>query len=469
MFSLAITILNVSVLISTIGLQEGAPRCIAYARGLSDAPKAHSLVAVSFQASLLTSICMSIIIFAAAHLLSTAVFDEPDLSYPLKIVALGIPFFTLIDVLTSVFRGYDDLRPRVYFREILRNVSFTIFLLPVIFMKPSFDIVFYAYLGSIIVTVVSLAFHTARTAPFPIRIVARISRTPDVKELILFSLPLFGMAFLGFIIGWIDTIMLGIFKNVTDVGLYNGAHTIAVLIIMPLTALNLIYLPVASRMHAQGLTPEIRRGFSVVTKWLCLATAPILLILVLFPGTVLSSLFGASYETAADAFRILMLGYFARNLFGPGDALMIALGEVRFVMWSTLVAATVNVLLNLALIPPMGIEGAAIASAVALVTVRIMLGWRLYVLIKANPFSPNLLKTIALSSVIVLVARFALGGLAINWWHLPIVLISCYCLFGIVLTLTRSFDEEDISMLLAMEDRTGINASFVKRLLRRFV
>jgi hypothetical protein len=34
---------------------------------------------------------------------------------------------------------------------------------------------------------------------------------------------------------------------------------------------------------------------------------------------------------------------------------------------------------------------------------------------------------------------------------------------------TRSFDEEDIALLLAIEKRVGVNTRFIKRFLRRFV
>lgn len=469
-FSLAIVILNASTLIATLGLQEGSPRCIAYARGSGDTRKVHGLISVSVQISLVASIFLGIIFFIAADLISTRVFDEPELSYPLKIFALGIPFYTLIDVSTSVFRGFDDLRPRAYFREILRNTSFTIFLIPVILLKPSFDSVFYAFLGSIIITSIAIVVYAAKGTLFPIAVVARTIKTIDAKELLLFSMPLFGMSFLGFIISWIDTVMLGIFKNTTDVGLYGAAHTIAILIVMPITAINLIYLPVASNMYAQGLTLEIKRGFAVITKWLCSATTPALLIVVLFPETILSTLFGDSYAIADNALRILVLGYFVRNLFGPSDALMIALGEVHFVMWSTLVAAFMNISLNLILIPPFGIEGAAIAAAVALVSARIMLCCKLYSLIKAHPFTSNLWKPIAISCVIVVIAKLALENLFVaEWWTLPILLVIYYCLYVTVMTVTKSFDKEDITMLLAIEAKTGVNVSFLKRFFSRFI
>jgi O-antigen/teichoic acid export membrane protein len=77
---------------------------------------------------------------------------------------------------------------------------------------------------------------------------------------------------------------------------------------------------------------------------------------------VLGFLFGANYAPAATALRILSIGFIISNFMGPNGATLIVMGEVRFVMWATLTTALLNIGLNIALIPPFGIEGTAIAS-----------------------------------------------------------------------------------------------------------
>jgi hypothetical protein len=46
------------------------------------------------------------------------------------------------------------------------------------------------------------------------------------------------------------------------------------------------------------------------------------------------------------------------------------------------------------------------------------------------------------------------------------IFLFAYCL---LLLLTRSFDREDIEMILAIEKKTGVDAEPIKRLLRRFI
>ena len=275
---------------------------------------------------------------------------------------------------------------------------------------------------------------------------------------------------LGLVIGSADTLILGGLRSSVDVGLYNAARPLVDVIAAPLPAFGLIYVPVASGLYAQGSMLELRRNFSLLTKWLVSATLPLFLILFLFPETVLSFLFGASYTSAATALRILSLGLIINNFFGPNGATLIVMGEVRFIVRVYIAAAVLIVGLNFALIPPLGIAGPAIAYATGINVVALAYGWKLYSLAKAQPLSKNLLKPTLASLALVFLFQFIFRNfVTVTWWMLPLLFILYYAIYGLAILLTKSFDNEDIAMLLAIEKRAGMNLSFVKRILRRFL
>jgi O-antigen/teichoic acid export membrane protein len=469
-FSLALAILNICAVIATLGLQQGATRSIAYARGGNDSERVQKLIPASVQFGLIAGISLGIIVFLTSDILAVKIFHDIALGFPLKIFALGIPFFTLLNVFVSIFRGFDDIKPTVYFQEILRNLLFPLLLLPVIFLDLPFTGVFYALLASLVISCVALIAYTVKRLPFAIGFRTRLSASPVARELLLFSLPLLGVAMLQLVIHWTDTLMLGGLKSSADVGLYNAAHPLAQFISAPLAAMLLIYMPVASGLYAQGSMPEMRRNFSILTKWLCSITLPLFLILFMFPDTILGFLFGASYAPAATALRILSIGFIINNFLGPNGATLIAMGEARFIMWATLATAVLNVGLNVVLIPPFGIEGAAIASVAAITSINLIRCRKLYSLTRAQPLSKNLLKPTLSSLALVFLFQFIFGKLVtVAWWMLPLLFILYYGIYGLAILLTKSFDKEDISMLLALEKRAGVNLSFIKRILRRFL
>jgi O-antigen/teichoic acid export membrane protein len=469
-YSLGLVILGICATIATLGLQVGASRSIAYARGKNDSEKVRKLIPASIQLSLIAGISLGIIVFFTSDIIAVKIFHDASLGLPLKIFALGIPISALINVFISIFQGFDDTKPTAYFQYILRSLLFPLLLLPVIFLKLRFTGVYYAYLASLVISSVVLMVYAVRRLPFPIGFRTRISANPAARGLLLFSLPLLGATMCALIISSADTLILGGLKGSAHVGLYNAARPLADIIPAPLAALGVIYLPVASGLYAQGSIPEMRRIFSVLTKWLVSATLPVFLISFLFPETVISFLFGASYTSAATALRILSLGVMISNFSGLSGLTLAAMGQVRFMMWVYLAVALLNVGLNLALIPALGIEGAAIAYAAAINVLPLTYCWKVYRLAKALPLSKNLLKPALASVALVFLFQFIFRNLVtVSWWMLPLLFILYYGIYGLAILLTKSFDEEDIAMLLAIEKRAGMNLSFVKKTLSRFL
>ena len=469
-FSLAFAILNICAIISAVGLQNGASRSIAYARGKNESEKIQGFISASIWLALAGGLIMCLILFLTSKAIAENILHEPALTSPLRIFSIAIPFFTLIIVFTAIFLGFGLVQAKVYFHDILRNVLFPLLLLGVILLNLSFNGVFYAYTLSLVLPCLLLIIYAHKHIPLSIRFTAKPAANPVAKELLIFSLPLLGVAMLGMIIAWTDTLMLGYFQSSVEVGLYNAANPVAQLLSSPLGALLVVYMPVTSDLYAKGLMPELRRNFSTLTKWLCSLTLPLFLILFLFPDTVLNFLFGANYIFATNTLRILSLGFIINNFLGPNGATLIAMGESRFMMWATLAIAVVNVGLNIILIPPLGIAGAAVASVGAITSINLMRCWKLYSLCKAKPLNKNVIKpTLASLGLIFIIYYIFRDFFTIAPFMLPLLFIFFYIIYGSAILFTRSFDQEDIAMLLLIEKKTGIDATAMKRILRRFL
>jgi len=469
-FSLALVILNFAMLIASLGLRQGTTRYIAYLRGKDDATKVRATISASLKLATTASIIICLVLFFAAAPIAKSVFHTPDLVLPIRIFAVAIPFLTLINILAAVHRGFNRVEPQLYFQYITLNATFLIFLTIVSASNLPFTSVFYAYLTALIITFISMAIYTTRKLPREISLTTTQNPPPITKELLLFSLPLMGSTMLHMVVVWTDTLMLGYFKTTEVVGLYNAAYPLAQFIAEPLAALLLIYTPIATILYSQNLMTELRRNYTVVTKWLISLTLPIFLIVCLYPGAVLNLFFGSKYIAAANALQILSLGFIIANLLGPNGATLIALGHPRFIMWTNLAAAIMNIILNAIFIPPLGMVGAAMTSAVSIAFVNIVRSIRLYSVCKAQPFSKNLLKPLIISVLLAFVIQ-AVGYrfLTLNWWVLLILFVVYYVIYALATLFTRSFSKEDVALLLEIGKRSGINATLVKRILGRFL
>jgi O-antigen/teichoic acid export membrane protein len=469
-FSLALAVLNIAAMLSGLGLYQGAARYIAYFRGKDDAAKVKSTISASIKLSAAVSIILSLAVFLAAEPIALKLFHTSELVLPLKIFAAGIPFFTLIQVLAAIFRGFDRIEPMIIFQYLALNVLFIIFLSLIIVAGLPLTTVFYAYLAALVITFCALAIYTARRLPQQTGSASPAGTQPITKELLLFSLPLMGVAMLNMLTVWTATLLLGYFKTPEIVGLYNAANPLAQFISEPLFALAIIYTPVATGLFARNQISQLRINYTISTKWILFITLPVFLVLFLFPEAVLSLFFGTAYIPAAIALRVLSLGFIINNLLGPNAATLLAMGHSRFLMWTFLTATILNILLNVLLIPPLGIVGAAIASVASLCLTNITVSVKLYSLCRAQPFSKNLLKPVIICVALAFVIQvLAHHFLTITWWLLLLLFIVYLGIYGLATLFTRSFDKHDIALLLDIEKRSGFNAASLKKLLKKFI
>lgn len=179
------------------------------------------------------------------------------------------------------------------------------------------------------------------------------------RTLLAPALPIAAVHGLAAINANMDQLMLGLIRSEAEVGWYAAAYRLLLAALIPSQILQQAFLPSLSKasgdpeaMRAQG------RMFaaSLFAFGLPIGAAGV----VLAPDLI--ALFGASYAPAAPALAILMvhliLMYVDLALGNP----LVAWDRQRFYMYAFIGGAAANVVLNLALIPRYGVEGAAFAT-----------------------------------------------------------------------------------------------------------
>jgi O-antigen/teichoic acid export membrane protein len=290
------------------------------------------------------------------------------------------------------------------------------------------------------------------------------------KELLLFSLPLFVSIFLSQLMHWTDVLMLGYYTTAERVGVYSGGITLARSITLLLGAGGYMFIPIFSALYGQKKLIEMRRSYVIITKWIFSATLPLFFILFVFPRITLNFLLGGAYDEASTALRILALGFIFHVVVGLNGMTLIAVGKIKFFTIATMTALISNITLNMLLIPLLGINGAAISTAASYILINAFMSIVIFKVTKIHPFSGNYLKPLLISGSLItgLILIFTFVIAPSLWWLLLLLLLFILTYF-FGLLVTRSIDQEDISMLLTIEKMAGINMSSVKRLLKRFI
>ena len=466
-FSLAFTIITLLTTVSTLGFKNGIVRNIAYARGKKDKERITDLIKSSVILVIILSFFISIMIFLFSEAISKIVFDDIALILPLQIFSISIPILTLIFILTSIFRGFDNVVPQVIFHYSLLYLLFTAFIIIIIFLGLDFIFVIISFVIASLISLIILLFYTKK------KLLKKLVRTDKKinfgvsKSLIFFSLPLLSSAIIMSLNKRAGILFLGSLKSSTEVALFSSVGPLSEIIAFLLSTMIVIYMPIISGLYSQGKIKEMKRNYLVLTKWLSFAALPIFLILVLYPNTILQTLFGPKYIPAVEILIILSFASMFNNFVGPCGSCIISIGKTRLIMYSMIISLVFNIVLAVILIPLFGIIGAAIATAVGVITSNIFKTWKLYKLSGIQPISKNLMKLLFSSLFFILMIFFATKYLlAINWWMLPIMLISFYLIEFICLIATRSIDVEDSILIKSLLNKVGIKSSFLEKIFK---
>jgi len=463
LYSLTLTVINIVLVLVSLGFYDGVSREIAFYKE-KEPSKVNEIASTSIFIIFLSSITFFILTFFGSDAIAQLL-NQEELSTFIKIMAFVIPFSAMNGLIISFSRGFGRVKEQVYFGNIFSPILWLIFITLLAVLSLPFMSVFYAYLLVQILLSLVLFFYIYRLNLFEIKFPPNFKLG---KELISFSLPLLITSILGFIMNWTDTLMLGYYKSAALVGLYNAAAPLARLISIFLGSIGFLYIPIASQLYAKGKIKEMGRNYQILTKWIFLLTLPIFSIMFLFPEAVISFIYGSKYVAASQVLRILASTAMFHIFLGLNGMSLVILKESKFIVFASLISAILNVVLNIMLIPPYGIFGAAIASLGAYVIGNSLSSLRLYQTTGIHPFSLNYVKPLAISFVLLGTIQILDLKIFNIWYVVPILAVFLLVYFFLVL-LSKSVDKEDIELFLVVEKKLGVDLKIIKKILKRFV
>jgi O-antigen/teichoic acid export membrane protein len=126
---------------------------------------------------------------------------------------------------------------------------------------------------------------------------------------------------------------------------------------------GLLFAPLAARLHARNDEEGIRDLHWQSAVWIAVLTFPVFALTFCVADDTIETLFGERYASSGQYLAILSLGYYVGASLGFNDTTLLVYGKVRYLMVCNIAAAVTSVILNVALIPPFGALGAAVATA----------------------------------------------------------------------------------------------------------
>ncbi len=176
----------------------------------------------------------------------------------------------------------------------------------------------------------------------------------------------FAMACATTIYTHLDTVMLGFMLTDADVGYYDTAVKIKVILVSVVTSLGAVLLPRSSYYVEQGNTGAFRKITLKALNFVTLLAVPLSVFFILFAKESILVLAGNRYYEAITPMQVIMPTLFLIGITNIlGIQILVPTGREKTVLYSEITGALIDVVINVLLIPRMRSTGAAVGTLIA--------------------------------------------------------------------------------------------------------
>ena len=271
--------------------------------------------------------------------------------------------------------------------------------------------------------------------------------------------------FFGIISGiffWIDSLVIGFFKSTFEVGIYNAAIPLAMLLGLAPELFTTLLFPIITKEYARKNLSLIKKLSSQIGKWVFIINFPAFFLMILFPGTIINLFFGNEYILANNALRFLLIGNFFASIFVISDKLLLMAGKTKILLFDLLIAGILNFILNILFIPKNyifgfenfnGINGAAIATTISMIVFNLLLMFHAKYYTSANPFGRKFFRIFFISLIPIFFLFILKSIIETNLFSIILITISFFSIYILLLFLMKGLDKDDLIILKNLKNK----------------
>jgi len=382
-------------------------------------PQIKNSTATFFTYSLVLSILGFSIVATLFFIFQDVIVNAFAANSPEVIAYLGIVLLiTLLAVLNTIFdsfaRSFLKIAIPNFIREVALRLLITLLIICYIQQWLSFDQIMWGLGAVYFVTLLMMVLYMIYLREFRLDFSFGTLSSDFKKKFMKFSL----ITFLGtagsILIMKIDSLMVSAMISLEANAIYTIAFSIAVVIEMPRRAVSQVVMPVLAEKFTENKLDEINLLYKKV------AVNQFLLCLLLFMGiwVNIDNLYyyvpnREVFEAGKWVVLIIGLGKLSDIFFSINGEIIVYSRFYIFNITATLIMSVVVIILNILLIPSFGIEGAAVASLIAMVFYNIIKYLYIKVKLSFSPFSPELFKILLIGIIVTGISQLFIPTLDI--------------------------------------------------------
>jgi len=373
-WNLCIATLNVWVMVGCFGFNTSVVRFVSEYRSKNWHQSVRTLYRKVSGYSVISGLILGALLYFSADSIAFYYFKDEALIFPLKITAIIVPLVVISTINVEFIRGMKRIQISEFFRTLVLQATALVgtFIASIYTLTAEDPLISYA-LGAFL----ALAGTTVLLRRF-LKDDQKQGMVPDepepsfsFKSHLMISLPMILTSFIQLLNGRVDILMLGYFSDTGVAGVFGIAFKLSIITNFVIGAMKAIAMPKISELFWSNRTKDLKRIVQFSTLFIFAFAFPVSLTLILFPEFILS-LVDQEFVEGASVLRIFALMQLINAGSGMVAVFLNMSGNQAFFTRIVTITTTMNIVLNLILIPKYGMEGAAFATLLSTVTWNIV-------------------------------------------------------------------------------------------------
>ncbi len=203
--------------------------------------------------------------------------------------------------------------------------------------------------------------------------IARSEPIYRTRQWLAMSLPFLVLAGVYVINERLDVVMLGLLRSSADAGVYQVCLSAGALATLGYTAASVTTAPEIARLWEQKDRAALQKAVTGAARFGLATAVPLVLLFATSGGFLLAALFGEQFRSGWLTLILVSLGYLVSAFFGAVSVILNMTGHTWLALRGVAVGVITDLVLNLILIPPLGMVGAGIAALVSYLIWNLML------------------------------------------------------------------------------------------------
>jgi len=445
-YALGMTVVGLAGVLAAAGLPQAASRFVAVYSATGASRKLGRFLWSALTVLLVANLLVGVFVLLLKSWIAERLYHTPALASYLYFFVTIMVSGALTAFLGQALAGYKDVARRTIITSFVGQSVTMACTIALLTLRFGFKGYLIAQIVSALAVLLLLGRAVWQLTPQPAR-TASIGLPILEREIVSFSLALFAVQGLEFMLGQTDKMLLGVYMNAREVGIYSVGMALVAFIPLPLASVNQIFSPIIAEIHTRADLELLGRLFRSLVKWILGLTLPLAAVMILFARRIMG-IFGPDFEVGWPVLIVGTLGQLVNCGVGSVGYLLLMSGNQKKLVRIQTVMAVVLVVMNILLIPVLGLLGAALAGAAVtavanlwyLAEVRRTLG----LLPSAKKYVALLLPTAAMLTAVLIFRQFLAGNWP-AWATVAVALTIGYIAFVGVWLLTLDPDDEEIA------------------------